>query len=245
MSVVILRHTLHRGRLGNFVSTLERRGFSYRFIECFDADLDDFDALAPELVIVTGGAPGVYQADIYPFLAQEIKILEKRLAADRPTFGICLGAQLMAAALGARVYPGENGIERGWCEVHVTEAGQDTPVRNFDASKTKVMQWHQDTFDLPQGAILLATSKQYQQQAFSYGEKALAVQFHPEMNAHTIKGALAGEAYSAARGTIDVVAMRKETDLYVETMIRQAHQFMDEWLDRIFADRLGQERDYA
>ena len=233
MKTVVFRHTNHSDRLGSLAWVLEKKGLPYHYIDCFDEGPGSFDPLDPGLLIVTGGAPGVYQTDLYPFLKEEMAILEKRLARDLPTFGICLGSQLMAAALGANVRPGSKGVERGWHPLRVNDKGMKTPLRHLDAAHTMMLQWHVDTFELPKGAVRLASSDMYENQAFSYGKNALAVQFHPEGTPKMIKGNLASEAYAAARGTIDIEAMRRDTEKYGETMIAQTEKFFSEWLDQI------------
>lgn len=218
--------------LGSLWPVLGARGFSCELVDCFDGGLEGgFDPLAPELLIVTGGSPGVYQADSYPFLRREIAVLEKRLAADLPTLGICLGAQLMAAALGARNYKGENGIERGWYDIAVNEDGMKTPLRHLDASRTKMAQLHQDTFELPQGAVLLASTPQYRNQAFSWGKNAIGVQFHPETNVRLMRNWGVLLADSAYEGRLDVAEWNAAADRYAPVLEKQAQIFMNEWLD--------------
>jgi GMP synthase-like glutamine amidotransferase len=86
---------------GTILSVLQNRGIDPRIIFTASEDISNFDPLAPDLLVVLGGAPGVYQSEEYPFLKDEAKVLEKRLAADKPTLGICLGAQLMAGCPGS------------------------------------------------------------------------------------------------------------------------------------------------
>src|SRR5918993_315013 len=118
------------------------------------------------------------EPDGYPSLADEIRLLESRVTAEAPVFGVCLGAQLLAKTLGARVYQGPR-KEVGWLEVEPTAAGADSPVRHFAGVPT--VQWHGDSFELPEGVERLASSPQYENQAFRIGEWLLAVQFHPEV----------------------------------------------------------------
>ncbi|WP_085315290.1 glutamine amidotransferase [Derxia lacustris] len=158
---------------------LEAAGFAIDMVEV--PVRPDFAerARAADLLVVLGGPIGVYQQDDFPFLAEEIAVVRERLLAGRPVIGICLGSQIMAAALGARVYPGANGVELGWKPVTLTAAGADSPLRALPAD-APVLHWHGDTFDLPKGATLLAGSAQYAHQAFAFGRHGLALQFHIE-----------------------------------------------------------------
>ncbi|RXZ46991.1 glutamine amidotransferase-related protein [Agromyces binzhouensis] len=175
---LVLRHDSAIG-LGNLGPTLEAHGYEVRFLDAPNEDVTAVDPLAPDLIVVLGGDEGVYQADEYPYLADEIELLRRRIAAEAPVFGVCLGAQLLAAALGADVYRGPR-KEVGWLGVELTDAGEDSPVRH--AAGVRFVQWHGDTFDLPEGVERLAGSPQYANQAFRRGDWLLAVQFHPEVD---------------------------------------------------------------
>jgi len=139
----------------------------------------DADAIArADVLVILGGNMGVYETAAHPWLVPEMAAIAARLAEKRPTLGLCLGAQLMAAALGARVRKGAAGQEIGWRELTLTEAGAQSPLAPLGGMR--VMQWHGDTFDLPAGALHLAASATYANQAFSAGPHALALQFHLE-----------------------------------------------------------------
>ncbi len=232
MNIVAFRHTNSDG-LGSIAHILKKAGEHHIYFDTYLDELGHFDALAPDLLIVLGGAPGVYQEDIYPFLKAERIILEKRLAADLPTLGICLGAQLMAAALGAKVYKGPNGSEKGWHELSVNEAGMKTPVRHFDKSQTSMMQWHGDTFDLPEGATLLASSEKYRHQIFSWGKNAFAMQCHIEVNQPLLKSWMVQAAGDAADGRIDLDKIRTGNAAHEEKLVRQTEAFFMEYLSQI------------
>ncbi|GAA1954812.1 glutamine amidotransferase-related protein [Agromyces allii] len=176
-TALVLRHDFAIG-LGNLGPTLAAHGYDVATIDAPVTDVAALDPLAADLVVVLGGEEGAYETDRYPYLADELRLLQARIEAEAPIFGVCLGAQLLAAALGARVYPGER-KEVGWLEVAPTEAGADSPVRHFAGVPT--VQWHGDTFDLPEGVERLAESPQYENQAFRRDEWLLAVQFHPEV----------------------------------------------------------------
>ncbi len=229
-TATIFRHMLDNGP-ATIASVLRERDVDMTFIDTFADSLDHFDPLAPDLLVVLGGTPGVYQADDYPFLHQERKIIERRLRADRPTLGICLGAQLMAAALGAKVYKAPQGPEIGWLPIHVNDAGQDSAVRYLDADYTRVMQWHGDTFDLPVGAVLLASSDAFPNQAFQWGHNGLALQCHIEVTGKTVKSWGVAAAADVANGTFDLGALTKATDEWSDVMRQQTEIFLHDWLD--------------
>lgn len=244
MKVIAFRHMTGDG-LGSLGAFFRARGMAYEYLDTPHADLSAFDPLGPDLLVVLGGAPGVYQADIYPFLRDEIAILRARLAADRPTLGICLGAQLMAAALGAKVYPGPQGMERGWHPLTLTAAGQDSPVRHLCGSKTSMLHWHGDTFDFPAGAVHLASSAQYAHQAFSYGRNAIALQCHPEMTPRHIEDWLVSGAGQVARGELDIAAIRAETARHGQGLIDATAAFLLDYLTQVGLMEGGEDRRHA
>jgi GMP synthase (glutamine-hydrolysing) len=132
-------------------------------------------------VVVMGGAMGAYDEALYPWLGPEKRLIAEAVRAGRPYWGVCLGAQLLAASLGARVAPGQ-GAELGVLPVALTaEAGQD-PVFAGAPPSFATLQWHRDTYELPPGAVRLAGSQLYEQQAFVVG-RAYALQFHLEVTA--------------------------------------------------------------
>lgn len=235
MNIVAFRHTTCDG-LGSLAHALERAGLDYRHIDTYREDFSSFDPLMPGLLIVLGGAPGVYQAEQYPFLVDEMIILEKRLAADLPTLGICLGAQMMAKALGSDVYIGKQGPEKGWHSIKVSEAGKETAVRHLDSEHTRMLQWHGDTFDLPQGATLLASSDQYDQQVFSWGKNVLGLQCHVEVTPCILKSWIVNAAGDVHEGKLDVEKVRQDTDDHLETLMTQSEKFFMEWLGHIKKD---------
>ena len=185
--LVVLQHAPHEGP-SRVKSAFERAGFE---AEVLRLDLgvavpktpDGMDAL-----LVLGGSMGVNDRDDpkYPFLAPEIALLERAIERDFPTLGVCLGAQLLAAAAGARVYPnapaGAVVREVGWGAVHFTKSAAEEPVLDgLDASEI-VLHWHGDTFDLPRGATLLASTLHCQSQMIRLKTRLFGVQFHPEVD---------------------------------------------------------------
>lgn len=131
-------------------------------------------------VVAMGGPMGAYEDDRLPWLAPEKRLIAEAVQAGTPFWGVCLGAQLLAAALGARVFPGP-APEVGVLPVDTSAAGTDDPVFTVAPAQFSALQWHGDTFELPAGATLLASSAAYQQQAFVFG-RAYGVQFHIEID---------------------------------------------------------------
>jgi GMP synthase (glutamine-hydrolysing) len=127
------------------------------------------------------------ETDAYPHLARALDLLRDAAARSAPTLGICLGAQLAAAALGGRAYPGPAGEELGWTKVELTPEGQADPVLGALQAPAELFEWHHDTFDPPPGATLLATGGVYPTQAFRLGS-VVAVQFHPEVDGPLLAG---------------------------------------------------------
>jgi GMP synthase (glutamine-hydrolysing) len=214
--------------LGTLASVLLERGHAIRYVEMPTADLAGVDALAPDLLVVLGGPIGVYESDRYPFLDREIEWLRARLAACRPTLGICLGSQLMAAALGARVYP--SGIkEIGWAPLELTPAGRSSCLAHV--ADTAVLHWHGDTFDLPAGATLLASTPACRNQAFSAGTHALALQFHAEVSGSALEAWFVGHAceIAATRG-ISVGDLRSDTARHSATVAARGAALFRDWL---------------
>ncbi len=137
-------------------------------------------------IVVMGGAMGAYEDETHAWLGPEKQLIAAAVAAGLPYWGVCLGAQLLAAALGARVAPG-TGPELGVMDVELTEEAASDPVFAAAPARFPTLQWHGDTYELPAGAVRLARSVRYEQQAFALG-RAYGVQFHLEVD-----GALAQE----------------------------------------------------
>lgn len=227
---VVIRHVAFED-LGNLRPVLEQKGYQITYKEAGIDDLSLLDQPQPDLLIVLGGPIGVYDEVAYPFIKDELKLLTARLAQDLPTLGICLGCQLMARALGAAVYPGGAGKEIGWGRLQLTSAGYDSPLRHL--IDQEILHWHGDTFDLPTGAVLLASSPQYPHQAFSWGKNALGVQFHPEVTPKGMERWFIGHACEiGATPRLTVPQLRDDTLLYAADLQPIAAQVWQEWLGK-------------
>ena len=233
LEAVVLSH-LPFEDLGSLEPALEERGFTIHTIDVTTAQFPLPQTARCDLLVVLGGPIGVYDSADYPFLLHEIQALRHRLAAQKPTLGICLGAQLMAAALGARVYPGANGCEIGWYPLLPPSAepapGWFAPLL---AEDLHVFHWHGDTFDLPAGALRLARTELYPNQAFSVGNYALALQFHPEVTGSGLERWYVGHSCELRQKKISVADLRAGARRHAPALVNAATQFWKLWLDYI------------
>lgn len=232
--VHIIRHLAFED-MGSFAEVLEAEGVSLRY---YDAGVDDLAQLVPtmdELLVVLGGPISANDEADYPFLATELALLEKRLVADRPTLGICLGAQLMAKALGARVYPGPT-KEIGWAPIELSEAGKKSALSHLGVNDTQLLHWHGETFDMPEHAVHLAASADYRHQAFSYGQRALALQFHPEVTASGLERWYIGHSTEIQHTQkLSVQRLRADAQVYAADLQQQSRAFIRDWLEQLSA----------
>lgn len=222
-----LRHVPHED-LGLFAPALARRGYVVRYVDTPVEALEAQPALDAELVVVLGGPIGVYEANRYPFLAVEIERVRARLNADRPTLGLCLGAQVMAAALGAAVAPGPR-FELGWAPVELSAAGRASPLACLDGQS--VLHWHRDNLALPPGAASLAATEACPVQAFALGANRLGLQFHVEVDPARIELWLVGGAAGLVEAGIEPAELRAQTRRQGAAMLQAAPKLLNDWLD--------------
>ena len=225
-TAVVLQHA-PTIQLGNIRPVREEHGYTRRIVDVTTEDVTAIDPTEADLVVVLGGEMGAYETDAYPFLEAEQGLLRARLAAERPTLGVCLGAQLMAAALGERVYEGPT-TASGYRRVAPTDEGARSPVRHF--AGVPVAQWHGDTFELPAGAIRLASSSDYANEAFAIGRHALAVRFHPEVTDEMHERWVADGSDELDAHAIDPEALRLERERYSASMQQASRAAFSEWL---------------
>jgi GMP synthase (glutamine-hydrolysing) len=177
MRVLVLQHIACEPP-GVFEDVLRERGH-----ELVRVELDEGEPLPAgpwDAIVAMGGPMSVNDEDEHPWLVAEKALIGEHVRAGRPFWGSCLGAQLLAAALGARVYAGE-APEVGVLPVELTGGGAADPVMGALPASIDTLQWHGDTFDLPEGGVLLASSPAYANQAYRVGPVAYAVQFHVEV----------------------------------------------------------------
>lgn len=229
-SALVLRHLAFED-LGRLRPALEQAGYVIRYLDVGVEALARHPVLDADLLIILGGPISVYDLADYPWLADEIEWLRPRLLADRPTLGICLGAQLMARALNAKVYAGD-AKEIGWAPLTLGREPEDSAgFAEYVAQTGAVLHWHGDTYDLPSGARHLASSARYQNQAFAWGAHGLALQFHPEFDARKLEQWLVGHSLEiAATPGVTPASLRAATALHAAQAQRASERFFATWL---------------
>jgi len=216
MHVLIIKNVFSEGP-GTIEEHLHANGIPFSLVDLSIGDT------APELetfthLVVMGGPMAVYEMYKHAFLVNEALLLDRAIRAGKSVLGVCLGAQMLAHVLGARVYPGSK-KEIGWYEVALTPDGMKDAVLSKltvpGRNAAQVFQWHGDTFDLPRGAVRLASSDLYPNQAFRSGERVYALQFHIEVTPGIVRDWLASEkGIDLARITAD------SENIYAEYRVR-------------------------
>ena len=222
--LLIVQHVPHE-RLGTFEPALASGGM-IRYLNAADEraewpSLDEVDGL-----VVMGGPQSVSEQARDPFLKRELALLREALTRGRPILGVCLGAQLLSAALGGRVTKSPQ-KEIGWYPL-MREPGADGDALCAPFGQTEtVFQWHGDTYSLPQGAVRLASSPQCREQAFRYGDRVYGVQFHLEMTAAMIRAwmriPLNRAELEGLRGVVDPRAILYKSPQHLPRLRTLAH----------------------
>jgi GMP synthase-like glutamine amidotransferase len=211
---------------------LGQRGIPLRTVRADDGELPDWRDFAA--IVAMGGPMGAYEDERLPWLAAEKLLIAQAVAAGRPVWGVCLGAQLLAASLGARVAPGPR-PEIGVAPVELTAAAAADPVFGAAPATFPAFHWHGDTYELPAGARRLAGSSAYEQQAFVHGS-AYGVQFHLEVDAGLVLewGRVPAYADGLARlGGPTVERLAEDVAAVSDSAQALARTLFARWLERI------------
>ena len=232
--ILVFQHVPYEP-LGTLDPLLKSAGFRIRYVN-FGRDatvrpqLDGYAAL-----IVLGGPMNCDQINSYPNLKTEVDILREAVDRNMSVLGICLGAQLLAKALGGSVVPNAT-REIGWYDVELTEAGAVDPVLSTFASNQRVFQWHEDGIELPAEAVHLASSPASAVQAFRHGEHAYGLQFHLEVDEPLIERWLTvpdnQATLTAEQGRINPDAIRAQTTAAIDDLEALSRRTFSRWIDR-------------
>ncbi len=211
--------------LGTFAAPLEARGYRISYQHA-GVPLTEAQWRETDLIVVLGGPIGVNDIGLYPWLADEIAGIKLRLQLKRPTLGICLGAQLMAVALGGEVGGRAAGKEIGWAPVDVCDhAGPLSHLRGVP-----VLHWHGDNIRLPEGVPSIAWTTGTPCQAFLVGDHALGIQFHAEFESAALEQWLTGHAVELQYAGVDLHRLREDTQRYGTGLAHACRAMIDAWL---------------
>jgi GMP synthase-like glutamine amidotransferase len=213
MNVLIIKNVASEGP-GTIEDFLKESEMPYSILDFYDCKAEVPDLRAHSHLIVMGGPMAVYDVDEHAFLSMELAMIRTFIRIKKPVLGICLGAQMIAYALGAEVYRGEKS-EIGWDKVDITPEGMNDPLLSTIAVNNEpyaeVFQWHGDTFDLPKDSVRLSSSPVYKNQAFRYKDNVYGLQFHVEVTPGIIR-----EWFAQEQGdTIDEM-FRQSDKIYPE-----------------------------
>jgi GMP synthase (glutamine-hydrolysing) len=221
--------------LGTLDPLLKESGFRIRYVN-FGRDPDSRPTLEKyAALIVLGGPMNADQIDSHPNLLTEVEIIREAVQRDMSILGVCLGAQLLAKALGGAVT--RNAVrEIGWYDVALTESGKNDPVLSAFAPVQEVFQWHEDGISLPPDAVHLATSPASAVQAFRYGKHAYGFQFHLEANQPLIDRWLSVPDHQATlieeQGHISAGSIRSQTATSIGPLQELSRETFTRWVDQ-------------
>ncbi|MDX2215046.1 MAG: type 1 glutamine amidotransferase [Oculatellaceae cyanobacterium bins.114] len=231
--VLVIRHETC-SELGLLENQLRQNTIPFRYLdtvlgETLTEPITDYSHL-----IILGGAMSAFEDEEYPFLRYEFGLIEGAIAQGVPTLGICLGSQILAKVLGAKVYRGENGREAGWCEVKLMPTAQHDPIFQVLPDQFNVFQSHQDTFEIPPKCVRLAWSDRYPNQAFRYQQHVWAIQFHLEMNEAALRSCgavIEKELEDSQIEDTTLEQMLAEARYHTPFVQPLADQFMQQFID--------------
>lgn len=223
--ILVCQHVAYEP-LGTLNPLLKQNGLRIRYVNFgrdphAKPDLEDYYGL-----IILGGPMSVWEEKEFPFLKHEIKLIAEAIKKNLPVLGVCLGAQLIAKALGAEVGR-HTAKEIGWYDVSLTDEGKKDRLLKYIREQEKIFQWHQDTFTIPKDAVLLATTPMCNSQAFRFGEKVYGLQFHLEAD----EGMIERWLKIPRQEKFDPDQIRVQTETFIERSKNLSHQIFGEFIN--------------
>jgi GMP synthase (glutamine-hydrolysing) len=219
--------------LANIADALEGAALAWQYVRVDEGQPVPASMKGAGGLIVMGGPASVYQTDRYPWLRDEMRLIEDAMKSNLPVLGVCLGAQILAAALGAKVERNPNGKEIGWHPIRLSDAAKDDRLmRGLPATMTP-FHWHGDIFELPRGAISLASSDKTPCQAFRHGDKAYALQFHLEVTRESVAAMADAFAKDLLRENIPADRMIAQAAEYLQPLEKISETVFTRWASPI------------
>ena len=214
--------------LGMIAEALESAALAWQYVRVFDGHPIPVDMKGAGGLIVMGGPEAVYQLDRYPYLRAEMALIENALKIGRPVLGVCLGSQLLAATLGVNVRRGAQ-KEIGWYPVKLRPEARNDPLLHGLPEKFVACHWHGDIFELPAGAMPLASSELTELQAFRYGDKSWGLLFHVEMTQQIVTALVSEFSEGLKRVGIDGDAIMAEAPRHLAGIADIAETIFSRW----------------
>ena len=215
--------------LGRIADALEGAALAWQYVRIHDGQLVPADMKGAGGLVVMGGPMSVYHTERYPFLKDEMALIRDAVEQGRPVMGICLGAQIVAAALGAKVEKNPRGKEIGWYPIRLEVGAADDRLFKGIADTVTTFHWHGDHFELPSGAVSLATSDKTPCQAFRYGTNVYALQFHIEVKRENVAMMAAAFARELEREKISADEMIAREEEHAPAMERLSDTIFGRW----------------
>ena len=215
--------------LGNIAAALEGAALAWHYLHVNDGQPVPASMKGAGGLIVMGGPMGVYQTDRYPWLRDEMHLIEDAMKLNLPVLGVCLGAQILAAALGAKVDRNPAGKEIGWHPIRLSDSAKDDRLMRGLPATITPFHWHGDIFDLPAGATSLASSERTPCQAFRHGDKTYGFQFHFEVTRDGVAAMAAAFAKELVRENIPADRMIAQAGEFIPALEKVSDTVFSRW----------------
>jgi GMP synthase (glutamine-hydrolysing) len=219
--------------LGNIADALEGAALAWQYIRVNDGQTVPASIKGAGGLIVMGGPMSVYQIDRYPWLRDEMRLIEDAAKSNVPVLGVCLGAQIVAAALGAKVDRNPNGKEIGWHPIRLHDSAKDDRLMGGLPATMTPFHWHGDIFDLPRGAVSLASSDKTPCQAFRHGDKVYGFQFHIEVTRESVAAMAGAFAKDLVRENIPADRMIAQASEFLPSLEKVSDTVFSRWASPI------------
>jgi GMP synthase (glutamine-hydrolysing) len=218
--------------LGTIEDALNAAGVAFEYVRTFEGQPVPIEACGASALIMMGGPMGVHEADRFPFLLREMKLIEAFLKAGKPILGVCLGSQLLAAALGMPCRKGPK-KEIGWFPVQLSLASTQDALWHGQPSRFVAFHWHTDIFDVPKGAVALASSDVTPVQSYRFGDRAYGILFHIEVAELNIRKMLAQFDAEVRQENLNPAAILKEAESFLPPLRQIGATVFRRWLELV------------
>ena len=232
--IIVLQHAECEA-LGTIEDALRVKGLRTRFVRPFAGEPISDNIHDAKGLIVMGGPMGVYEQERYPYLRDELRLIERAATTNKPVLGVCLGSQLLAHALGGKVSK-QTQKEIGWYPVRLTDEAVIDPLWADVPREFTAFHWHGDVFSLPLGATALASSALTEQQAFRYGARAYGLLFHLEVTRPQIDGMVGTFHQELEEASIDSKAIVQQTSEYLPSLQAVGRLVFKHWTRMVESD---------